>query len=250
MNSDGFRSLLDFGEPGVVDYGDSTNPGVMSDLFTRVGGSNLERRKVNTDVMVRVHSGNVVGDTLWLWRADHVRQQPDEELNVDGLIYPQVRIWEENVDGVKTRIDECIAKNALEVSGNDVNMYGLFCEHTTEHQMVWKGERGSVTFFQCELPYDVDVDFVDNEYTGYYVDDNVDVHTARGVGVYTNFQVYDGRPERGISVPPKEGISLSNHYTRFLDNRGGIQNVVKVGEKLVGKSVKIENPEVEKLSRA
>ena len=38
LNSDGVGSLLDFGEPGVVDYGDSTNPGVMSDLFTRVGG--------------------------------------------------------------------------------------------------------------------------------------------------------------------------------------------------------------------
>ena len=58
--------------------------------------------------------------------------------------------------------------------------YGLFCEHTTEHQCVWNGERGTVNFFQCELPYDVDTDFADNKFVGYYVNPSVKEHVGRG----------------------------------------------------------------------
>lgn len=151
-NSDGVASLLDFGEPNASnDTGDPNNPGLISDIFTRVGGSNLNRN-VKTDVMVRVHSGNVVGDNLWLWRADHVRLAPNEDANDPNFPrYHQVRLWEEkrtvNDTVYKVPVDECVVKNAIVVTGGDVKMYGLFCEHTTEHQMIWKGERGSVTFF-------------------------------------------------------------------------------------------------------
>mmetsp|Transcript_22725 Transcript_22725/g.40496 ORF Transcript_22725/g.40496 Transcript_22725/m.40496 type:complete len:620 (+) Transcript_22725:414-2273(+) len=138
-NSDGVRSLIDFGEPGKADPGDSKNPGALVDIFARVGGINLEREKVMTDTLIRVHSGNVVGDNLWLWRADHVQLREGEEPNDPSLaLYHQVRSG------------ECGVKNALEVKGNDVHMYGLFCEHTTEHQLVWSGSRGGVLFFQCE----------------------------------------------------------------------------------------------------
>jgi hypothetical protein len=221
-NSDKVKSLLEFGEPHVTnDAGDAQNPGLISDVFTRVGGSNLDR-SVTTDVMVRVHSGNVVGDNLWLWRADHVKLGPKEEANDPNFpLYHQVRIWEEK-DGAKVKVDECVTKNAIEVRGNDVRMYGLFCEHTTEHQMVWKGERGSVTFFQCELPYDVDIDFAHDEFTGYFIHEDINVHTARGIGVYCNFQCYDVHAKSGLILPSKEGITLQNPFTRFLNNLGGI----------------------------
>jgi hypothetical protein len=39
--------------------------------------------------MICIHSGNVVGDNLWLWRADHVKLCPDEKPNVEGLDYHQ-----------------------------------------------------------------------------------------------------------------------------------------------------------------
>jgi len=230
---DGKSCLLSFGEVDVTDdAGDANNPGLISDIFTRVGGANLDR-SVNTDIMVRVHSGHVVGDNLWLWRADHVKLAEGEEPNAPPLLYHQVRIWEEK-DGVKTRIDECITKNALEVTGDDVKMYGLFCEHTTEHQCVWKGERGSTTFFQCELPYDVDIDYAHDQFTGYHVHESVEKHTARGVGVYTNFQCYDVDVQAGIQVPSKAGIILHNPFTKFLDSKGSIQNVVNQGGALVG----------------
>mmetsp|Transcript_23336 Transcript_23336/g.34447 ORF Transcript_23336/g.34447 Transcript_23336/m.34447 type:complete len:680 (+) Transcript_23336:89-2128(+) len=233
--SDGKSCLLSFGELDVADdAGDADNPGLISDVFTRVGGSNLDRA-VSTDIMVRVHSGNVVGDNLWLWRADHVKLREGEEPNDPELpLYWQTRMWKEE-DGKKIRIDECITKNALEVTGDDVKMYGLFCEHTTEHQLVWKGERGSTTFFQCELPYDVDIDFANDNFTGYYVDENVEEHTARAIGVYSNFQVYDVDATTGMQLPSKEGIILHNPFSLFLNNKGSIQKTLNQGGALVGK---------------
>jgi len=235
-NSDGVMSLIDFGEPHVTDdVGDPSNHGLLSDIFTRVGGSNLEREKVMTDVMVRVHSGHVVGDNLWLWRADHVRLREGEIANVPNFPrYHQVRIWNKVT---KQRIDECYVKNALVVDGDDVKMYGLFCEHTCEHQMVWKGERGSVSFFQCELPYDVDVDYADDNYCGYFVHKDIKEHVARGVGVYTNFQEYDVHVPSAIQLPFGKGIILQNPFARHLQNEGGLKNVVDVSGFRIGGGV-------------
>jgi len=245
-NSDGKRSLLSFGEPHVTDdAGDQKNPGLISDIFTRVGGSNLERRNVSTDIMVRVHSGNVIGDNLWLWRADHVRLAEGETPNDEKYpLYHQTRIWKDNEDGTREKVNECDAKNAIEVTGNDVKMYGLFCEHTTEHQCVWTGERGSTTFFQCELPYDVDIDYAHDKFTGYYVDDNVEKHAARGIGVYSNFTCYPVKVDSGMQLPSKEGIILENPLTLALGgsgNIGAISNVVHQGKALVGEATNAKN---------
>ena len=133
-NSDGVRSLIDFGQPDKEDPGDPKNPGALIDIFARVGGVNLEREKVSTDVLIRIHSGNVIGDNLWLWRADHVKLRPNELPNNPALpLYYQVRSG------------ECGVKTALEVKGHDVHMYGLFCEHTTEHQLTCE--------FSCHVIY-------------------------------------------------------------------------------------------------
>jgi hypothetical protein len=235
-NADGVKSLIDFGEPdktGTADPGDPTNPGLISDIFTRVGGSNLDR-SVMTDAMVRVFSGNVVGDNLWLWRADHVKLKPGETPNDSRFPrYHQVRIWEE-VDGKQVKVDECITKNAIVVEGNDVNIYGLFAEHTTEDQMVWKGENGSVCFFQCELPYDVNHSFA---HTGYHVHESVKSHTGRGIGVYSNFTCFDVQAEKGLKFPLMGGVKILNPFTVFLNGYGGIKNVLHEGETVVGECV-------------
>lgn len=236
-NSDNVKSLIDFGEPdktGESDAGDPTNPGLMSDIFTRVGGSNLDR-SVCTDVMVRVFSGNVVGDNLWLWRADHVKLQPGEDPNSPDINtrYHQVRIWEE-IDGKQVRVNECMVNNAIEVSGNHVNIYGLFAEHTVEDQLIWKGEHGGVCFFQCELPYDVNTDY---KHTGYHVHEDVDVHHGRGIGVYSNFACFDVVAQKGLMFPDKDLISIQNPFTRYLNGKGGIQSVLHEGEEKIGKAV-------------
>jgi hypothetical protein len=65
VNSD---SLLRWGdEPRYP--GSSKNPGVMQDVYARVGGSDTSR--VSTTNMVKINSGNVIIDDTWLWRADH-----------------------------------------------------------------------------------------------------------------------------------------------------------------------------------
>ena len=184
-----------------------------------------------------------------MWRADHVKRAENEVPNDPNFpYYHQTRIWEEDKNGDKVdsngkkvrKVNECDAKNALVVNGNDVKIYGLFCEHTTEHQMVWNGERGSVSFFQCELPYDVDKDFEENTYVGYYVNPDVKEHIGRGIGVYSNFQVYNVVTPYGAHVPDvsTDEILIENPFTRYLNNNGGIKSVIKSGDQLYGGEVK------------
>jgi hypothetical protein len=214
-NIDGVRSLLEWGIPGVKDEGIADKPGVLTDIFARVGGSNLDRT-VSTDVMIRIHSSNVMGDNLWLWRADHMKLRPKEDANNKN--FP---LYHQTVEG------EAQVKNALIVHGDNVNMYGLFCEHTVEDQLIWHGQNGSVVFYQCELPYDVsDENFGKKNFVGYRVHDIVDHHEAYGIGVYCNFTKDPINVATAILHPDKPGIKFHFPYTRFLSNLGCIQSVV------------------------
>ena len=213
-NVDGVGSLLEFGEPNADnDDGDQNNPGLLSDIFCRVGGVNQNRLDVQTDVMVRIHSGHVIGDNLWLWRADHT------ELDHKGCEVPndpKLPLYHQTRFSDEKGIYECAVDTGLEVRGSNVYIYGLFCEHTLKDQVVWKGEHGNVSFYQCELPYDVRAsDFVDHY--GYFVDKSVTHHNARGVGVYSNFQVDSVRAPAGIHIPRVDGVQIDNPFTVFLD---------------------------------
>ena len=66
----GSSSLLEWGDATVKDPGIEDDPGAMFDVFVRVGGATAgDRSKISVDAMTRIHSGNVVGDNLWIWRA-------------------------------------------------------------------------------------------------------------------------------------------------------------------------------------
>jgi hypothetical protein len=65
QNSD---ALLRWGQKGYA--GNSANPGAMSDVYARVGGTNVSGNMRATN-MVEINSGNTVIDNTWLWRADH-----------------------------------------------------------------------------------------------------------------------------------------------------------------------------------
>ena len=128
-------SLLQWGDDAVVDHGDAANPGLLSDVFARVGGSSLDRT-VSTDTMIIIHSGNIIGDNLWLWRAgksssivylkikamltdfnltflaDHVALHPGEKAN-----FPQISpLYRQTVLG------ECKVKTGLVVNGANVTI--------------------------------------------------------------------------------------------------------------------------------
>lgn len=192
-------SLLEWGSPGVEDPGSPADPGVMSDLFMRAGGPGNDTA-IGVDVMVRIHSGMVVGDNLWLWRADHTA---GGHLTVD----PEYHV-----------------KSGLEVVGRDVTMYGLFVEHTLEDLTVWRGEGGTVYFYQSELPYGIGPG--DWRHSGYVVEDGVRSHQAYGVGVYSYFRDHPAAVESGIRAPPTDGVRFLNSFTRYLNGHEGILHVL------------------------
>jgi hypothetical protein len=124
------EALLIWGNEGHE--GSATAPGVMHDIFARVGGPDYE--EVKADMMVQVNSGNVIIDNVWLWRADH---------DVKG-----------SVVGGKNPV-----RTALQINGDNVVGYALMCEHTQGNMLEWNGDNGKTYFYQSEYPYDVSYDY-------------------------------------------------------------------------------------------
>ena len=82
-----------------------SQPGFLHDVFVRVGGPDgTPANPVAADVMVEILNGHVVGDNLWLWRADHAKG--------GSVTYTSNR-----------------CKNGLLVKADHVQMYGLAVEH-------------------------------------------------------------------------------------------------------------------------
>lgn len=161
--------------------------------------------------MVQIHQPCVVGDNLWLWRADHW-------LSDQYLVYNH-----ENFCG-----------NGLHVArpAHHVTMYGLFVEHTLSDMTLWQGEDGVTYFYQSELPYDA-MDEAAGQTSrvapfkahGYLVDQAVQRHKAVGVGVYAYFRDHDVTVPAAIKVPDHDGVRIQNALTKYLN--GGPKTFVK-----------------------
>jgi hypothetical protein len=183
--------------------GRADNPAVLHDLFCRVGGATPGRART----MLAIHASHVIGDNLWLWRADH-------GANVG---------WTENT-----------CDTGLLVTGDDVTVYGLFVEHTQKHQTLWHGERGRVFFYQSEMPYDPPSQAawrssLGDGYASYKIADHVVDHEAWGLGVYHFFR--DGLvvAENAIESGSAPGIALHHLFTyRLYGGKpgSGIRHVV------------------------
>ncbi|HSH71701.1 MAG TPA: adenylyl cyclase [Methylophilaceae bacterium] len=184
------------------------NPTSMHDLFFRVGGAAVG----NATVSLRINSNNVIGDDLWLWRADHGA----------GVG------WTTNT-----------TTNGLEVNGSKVTIYGLAVEHYHQYQTVWNGNGGAVYFYQSEAPYDVpdQASWMNgnvNGYASYKVADSVTSHEAWGVGVYCFF---DTNPlvklHSAIEAPNNKaglnGVIFRNITTVSLGGTGEITHVIGDG---------------------
>ena len=100
----------------------TTRP-TLHDVFFRIGGAAAGKATVSLEV----NSDNVILDDIWAWRADHG-------------------------NGVGWTVNT--ADTGVVVNGNDVTAYGLFTEHYQRYEVIWNGERGTVVFFQNEMPYD------------------------------------------------------------------------------------------------
>jgi len=140
------------------------NPGLLADVFARVGGPNTE--VVSADVMIEVGGNHVVLDNVWAWRADCCQL------------------------GCGTCVER-YCKHGVVVNGANVVSYGLFSEHCREDLTVWNGEYGMSFFYQSEMdsfarqPWDHTPDYGENGVSGYRV--NARNHTAVGIGVYAYF---------------------------------------------------------------
>ena len=180
--------------------------GVLSDVFARVGGPGS--RAARADTMVRVAGAGVVLDNIWLWRADHAALEDGEEPR-PGEVYHLV------ADG------ECYSETGLVVDGDDVVAYGLAVEHTLKDQMIWRGERGRVFFYQSELPYDVDQAFADAGHVGYRV--TAAAHESVGAGIYSFFRDSQCLVPAAVAAPPT--ANFTNAFTKHLNGHPGILSV-------------------------
>jgi hypothetical protein len=186
-------TLLVVGDPGNT-QAHAQNPTSLYDVFCRVGGGTSG----TATSCVTIHSSNVVGDNLWLWRADHGAGAA----------------WGQNTSAT-----------GLIVNGNGVTMYGLAVEHFQQYQTMWNGNQGQLFFYQSELPYDPpDQPSWQhggvNGYASYKVADSVTTHSALGMGVYSAFQstVVD---DNAIEAPAAGGVGLHHIVTVWLSGAPG-----------------------------
>ncbi len=181
----------------------SANPTSLHDVFFRVGGAHAGKATVS----LRVNSNDVIGDHMWLWRADHGT----------GVG------WTTNT-----------AQNGLVVDGPNVTIYGLFVEHYQQYNVVWNGEGGRTYFYQNEMPYDPPSQAAWGSSGGgaqgwasYKVADSVTSHEAWGVGVYCFFNTNQSVvASRGFEVPNRSGVRFHGLVTVSLGGVGTINHVI------------------------
>ena len=183
-------------------------PTLLADLFFRVGGAGVG----NAETCLEINSHHVVGDHLWIWRADH----GDRE---GGRVHVG---W-----------DESRGRHGLVVNGNGVTCYGLFVEHFQGWQTVWNGEDGRTFFYQNELPYDPPSQRAwradsDRGWAAYKVADGVRRHEAVGMGVYANFTADPSIVlASAVEVPDAPGVRVANVTTISLGGgKGTIAHLV------------------------
>jgi hypothetical protein len=192
--------LVQVGQPGSA-ANHAADPASLHDVFFRIGGAGVGKATTT----LTVNSNNVIGDHMWLWRADHG----------DGVG------WDVNT-----------ADQGLIVNGADVTMYGLFVEHFQKYEVTWNGERGRTYFFQNEMPYEMPnqaawMNGSTRGYASYKVADSVNEHHAYGVGVYCVF-TKDASVvgERGFEVPVKPNVTFTDLVTVSLGGQGTINHII------------------------
>jgi hypothetical protein len=192
--------LMEVGPNGsTTDH--SANPTSLHDVFFRVGGAGVGKATVS----LRVNSNNVIGDHMWIWRADHG----------SGVG------WTSNT-----------AANGLTVNGNNVTMYGLFVEHYQQYQTIWNGNGGRTYFYQNEIPYDVPnqaswMNGGTQGYAAYKVGNSVTSHEAWGLGSYCYFSTNSSVVlAHSFEVPTVSGVRFHNMVTVSLGGVGTISHII------------------------
>jgi hypothetical protein len=190
-------SLLTVG-PTTTGVSHSADPIFLYDICCRVGG----QFQGATTNCVTINANNVLGDNLWLWRADH------------GA-------------GARPRWTGNPSQSGLVVNGNDVTMYGLFVEHHQKYQTLWNGNGGRTYFYQSELPYDPPTQRIWSEtpgvdgYASYKVSDTVTNHQAYGLGIYAVFNhTRDVSCFNAIETPATPNVTVYHMMDVYITGNG------------------------------
>ncbi|MFE9987420.1 RICIN domain-containing protein [Streptomyces sp. NPDC005381] len=192
--------LLEMGPSGSsADH--AGDPSSLHDVFFRIGGAGVGKATTS----LTINSDDVIGDHLWLWRADHG----------SGVG------WTSNT-----------ADTGLVVNGDDVTMYGLFVEHYQKYQTVWNGNGGRTYFYQNEMPYDPPnqaawMNGSAQGYAAYKVAPSVTSHQVYGFGSYCYFNVNSSvAAEHAIEAPNNANVRFKDMVTVSLGGTGTIRHVV------------------------
>ncbi|MGH3395196.1 MAG: NUDIX domain-containing protein, partial [Streptosporangiaceae bacterium] len=193
---------VQIGPPGAS-ASHASDPTVLSDVFARIGGATVGKATQT----LQVNSNNVVGDDLWLWRADHGNS---------GTVG-----WTTNT-----------AANGLVVNGADVTMYGLAVEHYQAVQVQWNGNGGADYFYQSEMPYDPPsqsawMDGSSDGYPSIAVASSVTSFEAYGLGVYCFFDVNPSEVSASaLTSPTSSGVQWHDMVTVSLGGTGTIEHII------------------------
>jgi len=191
------------GSPALLEIGTGTNsldhsadPICLADITCRVGGATPGR----TTACIVINANEVIGENLWLWRADH---------------------------GAGVGWNRNVSHNGLVVNGNDVMLYGLFVEHHEQYQTLWNGNDGRVYLYQSELPYDAPSQPVwshdgVNGYASYKVADTVTSHQGYGLGVYGVFLNSRTKCFNAYEIPADApGVNLHDVLNVYIIGKSG-----------------------------
>lgn len=215
-------------EVGSAAKSNSTAPVTLSDLFFRVGGWTYD--KVSVETCVIINSDNVIGDNLWIWRADHSAKRIGNSGLFEGIG------WDLNP-----------ADTGIIIGGDNATFYGLFVEHFLKYQTVWNGNGGTTYFYQSELPYDVpdaaswSPDGKTNGYASYYLSEKVTSHTAYALGIYSFLRDSAVTLDSAVVCPEASGISFKHIVTVWLSGNAqtAIKNIVNGAGEEANKSHRI-----------
>jgi hypothetical protein len=190
-------SLLEVGTAtSSMDH--SVDPICLYDICSRVGGETVG----TTTNCVTINANDVLGDNLWLWRADHGAGSSPA--------------WTGNP-----------SDSGLVVNGNNVTMYGLFVEHHEQFQTLWNGNWGRVYFYQSELPYDAPSQSAwsnngVNGYASYKVANTVTSHEAYGLGIYGVFLDSTTKCFDAIETPThSQQVNVHDMITVYIAGESG-----------------------------
>ena len=201
------------------------NPITLSDVYFRVGGSQIGK----VDVALEVNADHTLIDHTWVWRADH---------GIEGFGHAAA--------GDDERWAKIIGRNGVVVNGDDVTATGLFVEHFQEYNTIWNGQRGTVVLYQNELPYDPpsQAHWMNGDvegWAGYKVADHVRKHRLYGGGVYVfNQNEPSIHTENGFEVPDRANVRL--HHIMTVNLGAGILDHVVNGIGIAAIPEKGEDP--------